>query len=269
MKHTIMAGFAAAAFTVPLMAQAADMPVKAPLLPPVAVYNWTGCYVGAYGGSARGGRTTLTDRGNGTSAYNDSLNHSWTYTLRGSASAGGTLGCNWQSAGSAFVLGVEGEAGYLRLRGSAPDPTSPALDTVGRTQIGNFDGILAARVGFAADRVLFYGKGGIGFVRERDSVIDVCSLAPCGAGLVNASSSSQRASWAGGGGIEYAWSGNWSLKAEYLFLSAHRDHLLSGVITAGPATGVTTAWNEHLRGISTVRVGLNYHFGGGSIATRY
>ena len=32
------------------------------------------------------------------------------------------MGCNWQPVGSPFVLGVEGEAGYMKLEGSAFDP---------------------------------------------------------------------------------------------------------------------------------------------------
>jgi hypothetical protein len=35
---------------------------------------------------------------------------------------GGTLGCNWQPVGSPFVLGIEGEVGYMKLEGSAFDP---------------------------------------------------------------------------------------------------------------------------------------------------
>ena len=31
-------------------ANAADLPVKAPLLAPAPVYNWTGCYIGGNGG---------------------------------------------------------------------------------------------------------------------------------------------------------------------------------------------------------------------------
>jgi hypothetical protein len=44
--------------------------------------------------------------------------HSWNIGLGSSV----TAGCNWQPVGSAFVLGIEGEASYLKLQGSAFDP---------------------------------------------------------------------------------------------------------------------------------------------------
>ena len=49
--------------------------------------------------------------------------HSWNADLGTSFIGGGTLGCNWQPVGSPFVLGLEGEAGYMRLSGQAFDPT--------------------------------------------------------------------------------------------------------------------------------------------------
>ena len=49
MKRPLLAGLALAAFAVgPVIA--ADMPVKAPILAPAPVYNWTGCYLGGGGG---------------------------------------------------------------------------------------------------------------------------------------------------------------------------------------------------------------------------
>src|ERR1700730_16515691 len=45
-------------------ARAADMPIKAPPPPPPAVHSWTGCYVGATIGGARG-RSDYTGAPNG------------------------------------------------------------------------------------------------------------------------------------------------------------------------------------------------------------
>ena len=105
-------------------ARAADLPVKAP--PPAPVFNWTGCYVGGYVGGARSdGDMTFTDLGNAQfRSYSGGIiagrvedRHSWSAGSDSSFIGGGTFGCNWQPVGSPFVLGLEGEAGYMKLEG--------------------------------------------------------------------------------------------------------------------------------------------------------
>jgi hypothetical protein len=47
MKKALLTSAAVGAFvTSSLAAFAANLPVKAPALAPIALYNWTGCYVG-------------------------------------------------------------------------------------------------------------------------------------------------------------------------------------------------------------------------------
>ena len=116
------------------------------------------------------------------------------------------------------MWGAEGEAGYMRLHGSAINPYSNG-DTLDTTAIGDWFGAITGRAGWATDRALFYAKGGVGFTDVKSTVIDTCNAAPCGTSLLNATSrNSTRAFYVGGGGIEWAWTGNWTLKAEYLFL---------------------------------------------------
>ena len=45
--------------------------------------------------------------------------HSWNAGSDSSFIGGGTVGCNWQPVGSPWVLGIEGEAGYMKLEGAA------------------------------------------------------------------------------------------------------------------------------------------------------
>src|SRR5262249_36522164 len=82
---------------------------------------------------------------------------------------GGTLGCNWQPVNSPFVLGLEGEAGYMRLSGNAFDPrtiisTQTVLDVLGSAKVGDWYGMVTGRLGYAWDRWLLYVKGGAAFV---------------------------------------------------------------------------------------------------------
>src|SRR5882672_3579391 len=143
MKSRLVLGCVAFAALVAIgSAKAADlrMPVKAP--PIVAAFSWTGCYVGGYAGGAwNGDGATFTDQGQnglgaagsiavppfqsyagGATAARIVPPHSWSADLDPSFIGGGTLGCNWQPVGSRFVLGLEGEIGYLRLHGQAFDP---------------------------------------------------------------------------------------------------------------------------------------------------
>lgn len=78
---------ALAASLVGFPALAADMSVKSPLAPlpiPSTVFNWNGCYVDMTAGAMGGANQN------------------------GSPAAGGGMGCNFQQAGSPWVIGVEG-----------------------------------------------------------------------------------------------------------------------------------------------------------------
>jgi outer membrane immunogenic protein len=121
--------FGAYVFSVPASAADLRMPLKAPPVAPV--FNWTGCYLGGYVGGGFSQRDPLfTDSGNatfrsfsgGVTAGRVEDRHFWSVGSNDSVIGGGTLGCNWQPVGSPFVLGVEGEGGYMRITGSSFDP---------------------------------------------------------------------------------------------------------------------------------------------------
>jgi outer membrane immunogenic protein len=255
MMKTLLSTAMLASLLVAGAAQAADMPLKAAprVAPP---FSWTGCYIGGYVGGAWASKdvraTELTNNLGG--GYNG-VGNTWTYRLDSSFIGGGTLGCNWQV--NQFVLGIEGEGGALSLRGSAPDPKSAGLDTVSHTKIGDGYGVIAGRLGVAFDRTLIYFKGGAAFVDVRSSVIDTCTLAPCGPDAVNATGHRDRTTWALGGGIEHALWGNWSVKAEYLFLDTNHSFIVSGLAKSG----TIPRWDHDVSGVHTVKVGLNWRFG--------
>jgi outer membrane immunogenic protein len=162
------------------------------------------------------------------------------------------------------VIGIEGEVGYINLEGSAADPISPALDTVSSTSIGNWYGMITGRFGFTFNTALIYLKAGAAFVDISHDVIDVCSIPPCGPGLVAASFSDSVTTWTVGGGIEWAFTPNWSVKAEYMFIALDDVNQACGVATAGPGAGTNFCWDHDVGGIHTVKVGVNYRFGWGA-----
>jgi outer membrane immunogenic protein len=233
------------------IASAADMPAKAPIVRPPPVFNWTGFYVGAYVGGAWAHDFTATDL-NGYNAFG-----SWGYGGDdGSVIAGGTIGYNWQPVGSPWVFGLEGEIGYINISASGADPISPGLDTIAESEIGDWYGLIAGRIGYAWDRLLIYAKGGGVFTRLRTSVVDACAVAPCGPALIATSAEEDDFGWAVGAGLEYAFANNWSIKAEYLFLGVDRTLTSCGIAS----TGLQFCWDNEIDGIHTAKVGINYRF---------
>lgn len=271
-----MRGLATSAFIATFLtgvsgaALAADIPMKAPIAAPVMApaFSWSGCYIGGYAGGAWSRNVNVvegTAQPGGTfpvgTPYSAPNGAPYSYQLGSSFIGGGTAGCNNQA--SAFVIGLEGELGYLRLRGSAIDPNSVALygsDTADSTRIGDWYGLATARAGVTWDRALLYLKGGAAFVRSNSQVIDACSTAPCGTGLISASgSSSNNVTWAAGGGLEYALSQNWSVKGEYMYIALRQSYATCGV-GGGTAAGSTFCWTHTLDGVHTAKFGVNYRF---------
>jgi outer membrane immunogenic protein len=249
-------------------ASAADMAVM-PLAAPIATYNWTGCYVGGYVGGAAQSRSIRSADPSATAGafpagtfYNrPSANATngglFSYDVDSSVIGGGTVGCNWQGA-SNWVVGIEGEGGYMRLSGSVIDPYG-AGDTTDSTQIGDWYASVTGRVGYVWDRVVLYGKGGVGFANINSTVIDACNTGACGSGLLTATHSSNQAFWVAGGGVEYAFNLGWSIKGEYLFLGIDKTYAVCGP-GAASAAGSTFCSNHNVEGIHTFKVGLNYRF---------
>jgi outer membrane immunogenic protein len=128
------------------------------------------------------------------------------------------------------------------------------------TRIGDWVGALTGRAGYAADRALFYVKGGVGFTDLKSAVIDTCNAAPCGTGLLNATSrDSTRAFYVAGGGIEWAWFDKWTMKAEYLYLGLNETFAVCGP-GGGTSAGSSFCSNRSLDGVHTGKFGLNYKF---------
>src|SRR5262249_60817321 len=109
MKKLLLGTVAAAAVVVG-PALAADLPTKAPIVkapPVVVVFNWTGCYIGGYGGGAWGNSVDTPDPQSTGGAFPGGtlFNSPRANSVKGgavsarldfSAIAGGAGGCNWQ-----------------------------------------------------------------------------------------------------------------------------------------------------------------------------
>jgi outer membrane immunogenic protein len=138
--------------------------------------------------------------------------------------AGGIqAGYNWQNGN--FVFGAEGDLNI-----------SNSDDTFAPWKFSNpWFGTLRARAGVAAwNNFLLYATGGVAFGGLE-------------AELNGLSESRSHFGWTIGAGAEYAFNPNWSVKAEYLYLSfADRNYTVTGA--------------DHGFDNNLVRFGVNYRF---------
>jgi outer membrane immunogenic protein len=266
-------------------AWAADMRLKAPVYkapPPVAAYNWTGCYVGGNAGHIRSkGDVALRPSGAFLDPFDifsdpliqDPLKRS--YATSGSGFLGGVqIGCNLQH--DRLVLGLEVDFNRSSLKETTDAhydpiglPSPLAVDLASRTEqvAKSLDWFSTglARLGFALhDRFLVYGTGGVALARISSTTSVL--FGPDGQLLANlrfvGSDTRTRRAAVVGGGAEFAVTPNWSLKAEYLFMNFGAF----GYETpqSGPVPFFTPAFTWATTGGSTrvhfARVGLNYKF---------
>ncbi|WP_202988769.1 outer membrane protein [Bradyrhizobium campsiandrae] len=252
---------------------AADLPVKAPPMVAAPIFNWTGFYIGGFVGGAGADRDAFASEPvTPTGVFYNGLALGTGYGLQSSFIGGGTIGYNWQRPGSNWVVGIEGEAGYMHLRGARQDVNAAAaglspVDSVFANRLGDAYGVIAGRVGWTARNALFYVKGGVAFVDRSSSFTDNC-IGPgapgCGGGFLVINRSDIDVTYAAGAGVEYAFNNNWSIKGEYLYLGTQRSYTASNAAVL-PAGSVFSYTNSD-PGVHTGKIGVNYRWGGPVVA---
>jgi outer membrane immunogenic protein len=222
-------------------ASAADLAVKA--LPVVApVFSWTGCYVGVHAGAG-----VLLDQG-----FQNQTAPADRHGVGGLA--GGQLGCNYQTG--MLVLGIEGEGFWSGMKVTQDQFDFNTLS--GTATIRNkWDYDIAARIGIAFDRALFYGKagwvaGGFDWYRANINCGNFCSTTQGSATLDGLLI---------GLGLEYAFTNNWTTKFEYDYLGFGSKNV---VFTTTCSTTVFCLPFTQTQNVSAdkhiFKVGINYKF---------
>ena len=190
-------------------AMAADLPSRrAPpvYVPPAAlpVFTWTGFYVGGqvgygFGNShsyafapGLGGLAASSANSNGVIG---GAHVGYNYAVPSVPFFGGV-------GGAQLVVGVEGD-----VDGSSAKPTY-GLGGLNVTTSDNIQGSVRGRVGIAVDRVLFYATGGAAIGGLTNTYVNPFN------GLTD-SLNHTRVGYTVGGGVEYAITNNWSIRAEY------------------------------------------------------
>jgi outer membrane immunogenic protein len=253
MRKTLLAAFVTMGAT---SAFAADLPMYTKAGPaPVAaqVFSWTGFYIGGHVGWASAEHRSAQVFDGGLDTPPDL--HDYPGGRQDGVFGGLQAGYNWQF--NNVVLGIEGDAGYLGIRGTRTLTALNDFDgSASSVRYGGY-GVIAGRLGLAVDRALFYVKGGAAFADIRNRSFEFGETGPMSIEPdEDHRVSKTHTGWAAGVGLEYAFAPNWSGKVEYL----HMD--FGSVSTTNLEGDIIRFRNE----VDTVKVGFNYRFGGPVVA---
>ena len=129
------------------------------------------------------------------------------------------------------------------------------------------------RGGFAWDRLYVYATGGfaVGHIESETNIsFATFPVNPVYNGAIHIGSIARyRTGWVAGGGAEYGFLPNWSLKVEYLYIDLGSYSYLSPLVAAAPAVTAGYAWSTSDHGREQlIRVGLNYKFVGDGTAAQ-
>ena len=197
-------------------------------------YDWSGFYVGVFGGGGFGNHNI----NNGTpTGFANAL---FTYDSTG-AVAGGEVGYNAQSG--RYLVGIEATGFWSGIKGSDASQGLGLIDADNLRKVATVVG----RGGIAVDRLLLFFTGGwaYGDVLHTNTVpgvgVDQFSVA--------------RSGLTAGGGIAYALTENISTKFEYRYFNF-------GTFSRTAPTNGLAAYTDNTS-YSIITVGLDFKFGGG------
>lgn len=283
---------------------AADLPsrkVAPAYIAPAPVLSWTGFYIGADIGGAWSNQTAVTTPfaapgfglipvgGAGIAGFgNLPTNH-------GGNKSGviGGLYAGYNMQFNMFVLGLEADIS-LKSKNSGSD-TQAVLATFGAptpaytmnvtSGTGNWLATARARAGLALGPALIYATGGAAWTTISGSAT-AGGLVAAGINTVgqfaNVTWSNTKTGFVVGGGLEWMFSPNWTLRGEYLyhqFAGSSASMPLLGVAAGGGNTCIgggganPCGWNVSTSKVQlhTARIGVAYKFGGaaGPVVAKY
>jgi outer membrane immunogenic protein len=243
MKATVLGGAAASLLTV--SAFAADLRIpSAPPPPVIPPFTWTGCYAGVHAGGGWG-RKELTDT---VGIFSSVTNYSSVSDDVSGYQVGGRIGCDYQFAPT-WVVGIEGAASGGNISKTVTIPIPSVPDTASFRSTTDFLASITGRIGYAWDRWMLYGKGGVAIVGDRYHTDDVN-----GAFFYDATEN--RIGWTAGAGVEWAFTPEWSVKLEYDYYGFGTRSLLF-IDSSGNGDPNTPA--NISQTVQIVKLGVNFH----------
>ncbi|HUI13071.1 MAG TPA: outer membrane beta-barrel protein [Xanthobacteraceae bacterium] len=227
-------------------AYAADLPVApaaAPVIPPPAIYNWTGFYVG---GNVGAGLLSDNITQSATTATTTNMLTGQTAHPAGLI-GGGQAGFNYQFG--AGVIGAEAAWSASAITGYGIGPAAslaiPLVTQERNTSNPQWLAAVTGRVGYAANDLLFYAKGGGAWMHVEYTQDLIAGGITAATQVLN----DNRTGFTAGAGIEYGMTQNLSARLEYDFYD------FGSKTYQFMATPITVASKLH-----TLTFGLNYRF---------
>ena len=188
--------------------------------------SWTGYYIGAHVGGAWAAADFTDVTIPPPIGFNDDVSGFF---------GGGQIGYAYQLGN--LVIGPEVDIGGIGLSGSVTEAGGLAVGSVS----SGFYFDLTGRLGYAWGPALLYAKGGYAYYGGKLSVNDG----------VDTASHSDLSGWTAGGGVEYKFNPNWSVKAEYQYFEFTTNQLV---------TPTLENTYDNTFNINTFKVGINYYF---------
>jgi outer membrane immunogenic protein len=253
MRRSLLLAALCAAVSVQV-ASAADMPTKAPAyapVAPIAMYNWTGFYVGGQvgGGWARNQVTNVDGNVNFPPGFVSNTINSSGFL------GGGYAGYNYQI--NQFVIGIDGDYSWASLTGSGTD-TGPTGFTSTKNDKFKWVATLTGRLGYAVNNWLFFGKGGWAWAGFNATS---SSFNVAGANVSNGTNSTTRNGWTLGTGVEWGFARNWAAKLEYDYVRFNTANYNATDTSVLPVPGiVTTPARSATSSLNMVKLGVAYRF---------
>ena len=246
--HIKSVGAALALALLSTSAMAADLPSRrAPPVyvpPPIPVFTWTGLYVGVQGGYEFGR----------SSAYSTRASTGTILASNGSSPdgviGGAHVGYLWstQSLPGVGGMGILGTGGVIGVEGDVDGSNYKSSYLLGGLNASNretIQGSIRGRLGIAVDRVLFYATGGAAFGGLQNNYFSATG---------SDSFDHTRVGYTAGGGVEYAFTNNWSARVEYRYTDFGS---VTDTLTGSVATPVSVRRRET---DSRVQAGVSYKF---------
>jgi outer membrane immunogenic protein len=245
-------------------ASAADMAArpytKAPAPMVAAMYDWSGFYIGMNGGGGWSRKCwEIGPRVNPNiivAVVNLPATDEGCHDATGGV-IGGQVGYRWQRA--AWVFGLEAQGNWANLSGSnLSNPLALGAVATNRTKIDSI-GLFTGQVGYAANNILFYMKGGAMVVNDKYEGFTTAT------GVVFDRASETRWGGAIGAGIDFGITPNIVLGVDYM----HGFMGCQTVTMTSVATGLLSRTDRICQDVDMVTARLSYKFGGGAVVAKY
>lgn len=226
MKSQVIASLTAGVLLISAGAQAADLGIPASPMappPPAVGFSWTGLYLGLNGGY------------DWSSSHWQSSSAVFANPSGGGVLVGGQIGYNYEFP-NAVVVGIEGMLDWTNLNGTGPWST---IDTANYQS--TYLGAVRGRLGYAFGSALLFAEGGAGFANFNNQTV------PCCTGF-----NFSAVGWTVGGGVEYALSHHWTVRAQYDYYNFGSQTASAGALDSVPTTVSPIE--------QTATVAINYKF---------